>query len=279
MGTIGKIRKRSGLLVAVIGIALGLFVLSDFMTKGPSRKQQPLAEVFGEKITYNEFNYKVEEQKEFTKMQYPDYQFSGLELFKLQNDVYAQMIKDLILVKQFDDLGLSVSDAEFAELFTGKFAHPYVRQLFTNQETGMFDPTQVQMYIETIEERSPEEQRQWRMIEDAIYEERLNSKYTTLVTKAYYIPSAFADRDNKNKNKKYVTNYLGLKYNTISDSSITVTDEEMNAYYEEHKHEFVFENPSVNLEFVIFEIKPSENDLEVITDVIDTAYENNWNTF
>lgn len=272
MATIGKIRKRSGLLIGIIGVALGLFVMNDLFTKNKTHSQDPVAVVFDENITYREFTAKVEEQKEFYKMQYGDYQFSGAELFQLNNSVYDQMVQDIILQKQYDDLGLAVSDAELNELFMGTYVHSYIRQLFTSPETGIFDPTQVQMYIETLDERSDEERRQWRMIEKAIYDERFNTKYNSLVTKGYYIPTAFAERDNIEKNKKYVTQYLGLKYNNISDSTITVSDEEMMAYYEEHKQEYIFDNPFVNLEFVVFDIKPSGKDLAEIQEIIDTAY-------
>lgn len=272
MATIGKIRKHSGLVIAIIGIALGLFVLSDFIKKSPKRSQDPLAVVFDENISYREFDAKVEEQKEFYKMQYGDVQLSGAEQFQLFNQVYDQLVQEIIMAKQYEDLGLAVPDAELNELFMGTNAHPYIRQLFTNPETGVFDPYQVQMYIETIDERSDEERQQWRMIEQSIYEERYNSKYNNLVIKGYYIPTAFAQRDNVEKNKKYVTQYLGLKYNTISDSTISVTDEEMMAYYEDHKHEFIFDNPTASLEFVVFDIKPSAEDLSEIQEIIDTAY-------
>ena len=272
MATIGKIRKRSGLIIGIIGVALALFVMNDFFSSNKRRSQDPLAVVFDEKITYREFDAAVEEQREMYKMQYGDIQLSGAEQFQLFNSVYDQLVQDVILMKQYDDLGLAVSDAEISELFTGQFAHSYVRQLFTNPETGVFDPYQVQMYIESLDERSDEERRQWSMIEKSVTEERYLSKYNNLVIKGYYLPTAFAQRDNIDKNKKYVTQYVGLKYNSIGDSTISVTDEEMMAYYEEHKHEFVFDNPVVSLEFVVFDIKPSAQDLAEIQEIIDTAY-------
>lgn len=273
MATIGKIRKRSGLLVAIIGVALGLFVLSDFITKGKRHSSEPLAVVFGDKITYQDFTSRVEQQKDFYKMQYgQEIQFAAADVFQINNQVYDQMVRDIILEKEYDDLGLQVSDAEFAEMFTGRFVHPMIRQYFTNPETGVFDANQVAMYIEGLNEMPEEDQHRWKMIEKMILEERIASKFTTLVNKGYYIPQAFIDRDNVEKNRKYVTFYTGLQYNTISDSAVSVTDEELQAYYEAHKHEFEYDEPIGFADFVIFDIKPSDIDMDIAKTEVDCTY-------
>lgn len=273
MATIGKIRKRSGLLIAIIGIALGLFVLSDFITKGKRQSSEPLAIVFGDKITYQEFTSRVEQQKEFYKMQYgQDMQFATADLFQINNQVYDQMVRDIILQKEYDDLGLQVSDAEFAEMFTGRFVHPMIRQYFTNPETGVFDPNQVAMYIEGLNDMSEDDQRRWKMIEKMILEERIASKFTTLVNKGYYLPQAFVERDNVEKNRKFVTMYTALQYNTISDSTVVVTDEDLKTYYDAHKHEFEYDEPIGFADFVIFDIKPSDIDMNLAKTEIDCTY-------
>ncbi len=273
MATIGKIRKRSGLLIAIIGVALGLFVLSDFITTGKRQSSDPLAEVFGEKITYQEFTARVEQQKEFYQMQYgQDLQLAAADLFQINNQVYDQMVRDIILQKEYDDLGLEVSDAEFAEMFTGRFVHPMIRQYFTNPETGVFDPNQVAMYIEGLNEMPEEDQRRWRMIEKMILEERITSKFTTLVNKGYYLPQAFIERDHVEKNRKFVTLYTGLQYNTLSDSAVTVTDEELKTYYDAHQHEFEYDEPIGFADFVIFDIKPSDIDMSIAKTEVDCTY-------
>ncbi len=276
MATIGKIRKRSGLLLAIVGGALLLFVLNDLFSPsgGPSRRDNgPVAVVFGEEVTAQDFFAKVEERKEMYMMQYgSELQFSASDNFQINNEVFDQLVKNLILQEEYDKLGLAVSDAELAELLTGRFVHPLIRQLFTNPETGVFDANQVAAFIESLDERSEEERRQWNMYEKMILEERIYTKYVTLVNKGYYIPKAFIDRDNIEKNKKFKTVYTGLQYSSIADSTLTVTDEEIKAYYEKHKHEFVYDEPIASAEFVIFDLKPSATDLAEAKVATDTAY-------
>ncbi|HBG71848.1 MAG: hypothetical protein A2W93_12715 [Bacteroidetes bacterium GWF2_43_63] len=274
MATIGKIRKHSGLLIGIIGVALALFVLSDFMTSSGGKKSvEPLAVVFGEKVNYQDFSAKVEERKAQYLMQYgQDIQFTSSDNFQISNEVYDKMVESLILAEEYDKLGLAVSDAELGELFTGKYVHPLIKQLFTNPETGVFDPNQVATYVESIEERTPEEQQNWRMYEKMIIEERIRTKYVSLVNKAFYLPKAFIDRENADRNRKFVTTYTGLRYASISDSTISVTDEELKKYYEEHKFDFVFDEPTAAVDFVIFDVKPSVTDHKIVKEKVDTIY-------
>lgn len=262
MATIGKIRKHSGLLIGIIGVALALFVLSDFMTSGNGRRSvDPIAVVFGEKISYQDFTYKVDESKELIRMRYgADIQLTAADNFQINNDVFDQMVRNTILMKECENLGLAVSDAEL------------IHVLFANPETGTYDAMQAQQYIETLEDRPEEEQRQFKLKQNMAYEQRLQMKYQNLVVKGYYIPKAFLERDNVEKNKKYGTVYTGLKFSSISDSTLTVTDEEIKAYYDAHKYEYVYDEPVASAEFVIFDVKPSVVDLAKTKTLVDSAY-------
>jgi peptidyl-prolyl cis-trans isomerase D len=51
MAVIGKIRKRSGLLVVIIGVALAAFVLGDFLNPG-SRRRTPMIGIIAGGISH-----------------------------------------------------------------------------------------------------------------------------------------------------------------------------------------------------------------------------------
>ena len=62
MATLGKIRNRSGLLLAVIGIAMLAFILGDFMQSKRSggRTSLSLGEINGEEISIQLFEERVD---------------------------------------------------------------------------------------------------------------------------------------------------------------------------------------------------------------------------
>ena len=55
--------------------------------------------------------------------------------------------------------------------------------------------------------------------------------------------------------------FVAKRYNSVADSSITVSDAELKAYYNEHKSEYK-QDASREVEYVKFEVKPSEQDIE-----------------
>ena len=65
MSVLEKIRSRTGLLVGIVGLALGIFILESLLGSGSSlfRSNDNVAAVIaGEKIEAQEFQSKVQEQ-------------------------------------------------------------------------------------------------------------------------------------------------------------------------------------------------------------------------
>jgi peptidyl-prolyl cis-trans isomerase D len=276
MAVIGRIRKHSGLLVILIGIALAGFVLQDLFRKGGmgKNKAQIFAKIDGEKINKLDFDQKVEEQTKRYLQQSKKENLTSAENFQLMTSVWDQYEKDLIMQKQYEELGLaidhgtskpSISPEELNDLFFGKNRHPYVTQNFTDPNTGVFNAQAIQNYINNFDQLTDEQKLEWTQFEQTIKEERIKTKYNTLISQGYYIPKVFLQRmaDDAAKSAKLLS--IGVKYQTISDSAVKVTDEDYTKYYEAHKYEFEQENAR-DLDYVIFEPVPSAEDMKKITD-------------
>ena len=70
MAVIGKIRKRSGLIIGIIGLALVAFILGDFVRKNSSNTRiENIGIIGGEKISNLQFNREVERNTNEYKIQ------------------------------------------------------------------------------------------------------------------------------------------------------------------------------------------------------------------
>ena len=67
MAVIGSIRKKSTLLVIVIGVALAAFVLGDFSAGGGASREVNVGVVEGEEITIMDFNRRRSEERRVGK--------------------------------------------------------------------------------------------------------------------------------------------------------------------------------------------------------------------
>lgn len=273
MATIGKIRKHSTLLLILVGGALALFVLSDFLgNKGGGKRpeQYDLAIVGDEKISAQDFRIRVDEQIELYKQQYGDNLNSSM-IFQINEEVFNEIIRQTILKTEYEKIGLTVSKAEMYDMMTGVNIHPIILQNFTDPQTGQFNPAFVEQYLMSLDEMEPAQQQQWYALEKIMKEERYFTKYQTLVQKSYFFPKAMAVSTYQKQGKTATALIVSLKYSTLPDEDITLTDADYEKYYEAHKHEYEQEE-SRWLDYVIFDLLPSEKDIEEGEIIVQAIY-------
>ncbi len=271
MAVIGKIRSYSGLLIAVIGIALVAFVLGDFMGYGPAgTRETEVASVGNTKIMYQEFENRVAQQTEQWKQQTGNQSLSSAEAFQVRQQVYNQMIREIVMNREFEEIGISVSGDELTDLIIGNDPHPSIIQSFTNPQDGSFDPQTVVEFIQNMDMMEPEMQNQWIQLEDYIKQETKESKFHNLISKGFYAPDTIAFLDHQFKNTTATVNLLVKRYNTIADSLVNVSDSDLRRVYDEHKYQFENDEETRDLEYVVFPVFPSEDDREIIKQEIET---------
>lgn len=273
MAIIGKIRKRSGLLVIIIGVALAAFVLGDFLKPGKRyRKLNNVGVVAGENVPYNEFSMKVDEQIENMKQRAQKENLSAEEIFSARQMTWQQITSEIIMGKEYDRLGVTVTSDELFELVQGKNPHPYILQYFKDPNTGQYNPQLVINFLKQLETMEPKQRNSWMMLEKAIKDERIKTKYNNLISKAYYIPKVFAKMDYEEKNTLYDLRVVAAGYQTIDDKAVKLTDEDYNKYYEDHKYQFDQE-ASRDMYYVTWDLLPSELDRQKIEKEVQAVYQ------
>lgn len=273
MAVIGTIRKQSAFLVIIIGVALAAFVLGDFTKsrRGGSREVN-VGVVDGEDITIMDFNAKVDQNIEATKQNQKKDRLTSDETFRLRNETWKQMINQILLDKEYDNLGLTVTSDELFDLLTGPNPHPLVVQSFTNPQTGQFDRNIVIQFLQNLDQNKPEIKQQWYLFEDYIKNDRLRTKYNNLIGKGYYVPADLAKIDYEEENDKANIQYIAKKYVEIPDSLINPTDADYQKAYEDHKEKFI-QQAYRNFDYVVFDVKPSAKDLQAAGEQMEEVYE------
>ncbi|MBU2558801.1 MAG: peptidylprolyl isomerase [Bacteroidetes bacterium] len=272
MAVIGKIRKRSGLLVVVIGVALAAFVLGDFATGGGGRQTMNVGTVESEDISIQDFNRKFDQNVEATKQQSQNERLSQDELFRLRDNTWNQMLEEIIMGNEYEELGLKVTPEELFDQIQGFNPHPAVIQNFTNPETGQFDREMVLNYLQNLDQMPQASRDQWLVFERYIKEDRLRTKYQNLITKAHYLPTALAKQTYESKNDKADVELLSVRYTSIADSLVELTDADYESYYEKKKNSY--DRPAMrDIEYVSFQVKPSAKDNEAAKNYVSSLKE------
>jgi len=267
MATLEKIRKRGPLVAGIIGFALLAFIAGDIFTSSSrwgSKSQFEMAKISGESVQYQEFQAKIDEITEVYKLRTG--QAVGDDMVSnFRSQVWEEILNKYVMDKEYAKLGIDVDNEELKDMVVGKNIDPIVQQLFTNQQTGQFDPNNVAQFIQNMDQDSSGNSKKiWVYFENQIYQRRKYSKYTSLISKSLNVTkleSKLAYQDNH----QFVDIIYTMKnYSTIPDSTIVPTEEELKKWYEDHKKQYVISDETRDIDYVTFDIVPSKTDIEMI---------------
>ena len=289
MATLQKIRDRGVLLVAVIGIALLAFILGDLLTSGNTlfaRSKDRAFVVNGNVIPTQEYAERITEWEEFQKMISGQSSFDENTSQQIREAVYNQMVREMILDNQATKLGLTVSKAEINDLVHGGSISPLLHQLpfFVNPQTGMFDRDALVQFLSVVnsdhQQVHPEEammiqqyRQMWLFIENMIKYQRLEEKYTALLSSAVMVNDVEVQLNNDLSTQSANVAYAAKSYFSIADSLVTVSDQEIKLFYDKHKASFVMDVPMAKISYFTKDVLPSEEDFAEIQEQAVEAYE------
>lgn len=239
MSIIQNIREKGAVIViAVIALSLIGFLLMDSRS-GTGKlfgggNTTTLGSVNGEKIEYDQFNAKVKEMEQ----QYPN---SGSDQRnQIMQSVWDQMVAEKIVTKQFNDLGLTFTPKEMSSIMFSEDAPQQLKQAFTNKETGQYDIEQAKQWWAQTKKSKNEEQRN-AISAQVIDPMRLNSlytKYTSLIAGSIYTPTWLSKETDAQKNNFASISYVAVPYTVIPDSTVKVTDNDIEKYLDNNKKRY-----------------------------------------
>ena len=261
MATLGRIRNRSGLLLAVIGIAMLSFILGDFLKSTNSGGGQGLyvGNVLGEDVLRQNFEIKVEEGIENWKSQNQQAVLNQTTIGQIRAQIWDQYVRELIMNNEYEKLGIDVSDDEFFELLQGSNVHPEIAKVPTFQDpaTGQFDRTKVLGYLKQIDQDQTGDARtRWIGFQKYLINLIKTSKYNALVNKAMYVTDEEARIDFNSNSQNVTFNYVAIPYTTVDDADVEPTESELNTYYNNHKDDYT-QDASKDVDFVVYSVVPS----------------------
>ena len=270
MGIIGSIRKHSGWAVAIVGIAILAFILGD-LTKNNGGIPD-VGKVNGETMTSQRFNEMVAEMENNYKMQQQTTQVPAEMEQQIREQVWQQFVDETLMEEQTAKLGLRVSPAEVNDMFTGTFIHPYVRQSFTDPQTGQFDVRYVNQFIENFDQLDTTRRMQWVELEKYVKTDREQQKYTTLINAGFYMPKALAAKVAEYSKTVANVRAVALPFSSVTDEEAAIADADYQNYYNKHKAEFRVREELRDLEFIAFPVNPTPQDLADIQEQVNKTW-------
>ena len=274
MSVLESIRKKTGLLVGLTGLALLIFILEALLESGGSifvSEDRTVGEIAGEKIDYIEFQKLIDQQIQSIMQMNPNVNIDENMKKSIVENVWTQLVNEKVIQSQYQKAGINIGEEELFYLMLIE-PHQMILQQLTDQKTGKIyegfanpdgslDTRKLQMWVNQM---NPDQERFWKSMEKALSDYRKAEKYSTLIKKSLYTPTFWAEIINKESNNKMSVTYAMKRYDAIKDADVKYTEEDIEKYYKEHKYEFFNSSTSRVVEYVTFEAIPTEEDVKAI---------------
>lgn len=274
MATLQKIRNRGGVLVSiVIGLALVAFIVGDALSSGASlinRSRNKVGEVGGESISIQEYQQKIMKNEDFIKSMNGLSALTDDQQRMIRENTWNQIVSEIILNKEYKELGLDVSGDELYDFLLGSNMNPAVSQLFAAPNTGQVDKERARLIIKQLIEApagTPQKE-YWLNMEEQVNTARKQEKYNTLLAKSLFVTDAQAKELAESAATTADISFIMKSYNTVSDSAVKVTSSEIKDYYNSHKYLFEQEEAR-QIAYVNFDITASAEDIKETEDWVN----------
>ncbi len=257
MSLIQQIRDRAAWIVfGAIALSLLAFIVQDaFYRKGSlTGSGSTVGKINGASIEHDVFEHKVSFYEQMNNGQTQRSQLIG--------QVWDYMVNQDLIEQETDKLGIAVTGNELSDILFGNNPPQFMQQLFSDPKTGQYDANTARKQFAAIKSRTDDPQ--VKNFNEAYIEPQLlqtkAEKYQSLISGGVYVPKWMSEKMNADANAISKASYVYVPYTSISDSTVKVSADEMDAYIKKHSKQFERDEETRTISYVSFSGAPSAND-------------------
>lgn len=277
MAILQKTREKAGMAVSIIiALALLSFIIDPQTLEtafNSMSSRNDVGVINGKTISYLDFQQDVDKFTTINEMVTGSSAQSEQQQEQVRNAAWQSLLDRYLFVKNAKAAGIRVGEEEMKNLLAGDMISPVVSQnpAFMD-ESGNFSKDALQNLINNIsQDQTGRLKEYWNYIQNTVYTQQFYAKYGSLFTNSNFqnplmLRRAIAENNNTtNVDFVMVPNY-GM------DTTVKVSGDEIRKYYESHKNMFK-QNASRDMEYVVFEVKPSEADINATNEAMGKVYD------
>ena len=234
--------KGAAIVIVVISLSLIGFILMDAKQGGNNYNSGggSIGKVNGLAIEQNEFSKKVK-NLEIQEEQQSGSKPSNTRSSQIREQVWNQIVAERVFYAEAAKLGIEFTSKELDYVLKSDDpSNPLMQdKSMIDPATGKLDMSKVGPALANLKKMKGE---QWDMVNAQVIEPQkltsVSTKYFALLNASAYYPAWMEEKDAKEKKSFATISYVQVPYQTIGDSTIKVTDAEIEKYVENHKDLF-----------------------------------------
>ena len=285
MATLQTIRKHSGWLVAIIGLALFAFIAGDAaQVLQPHQNSQNVGKINGKKIDVQTYQKLVEEYTQAINFVRGTTSLTEAENAQIKDEVWNTLVSSMLIEEQASKLGLTITTAELQATIDEGTDPLLAQSAFRNQTTGQFDRDILMKFLADYAsmdvEMMPAEYvdyyhqlyNYWKFLESNIKSSLLMKKYEALITAAQLSNPVAAEYNFNARNTNAEVAYAVVPFNSIADSLVKVSNADIKQIYNAKKELYKQPAETRAIRYIDVPVVPSQADRdELLKEVAEYA--------
>ena len=276
MAVLQTLRTKFGLAISII-VALGLlsFIIDPGQIESAVRSMSSkydVGKINGKSVSYTDFQEDIERFTRLNELMTGTSASSEEEQTKIRDAAWQSLVDKFLFVKEAKDAGITVGEAEMLDLTTGANPSPIIAQnaMFLDGN-GNFSPDMVVDFVRLVN-TDDNYKLYWNYLQNSVYTQQFYQKYGALFNASSYQNPLMLRRAIAENNETTDVDFVMVPLMYAVDSTIVVSDDEIKNYYNSHK-DFFRQNASRDLEYVVFEVVPSADDIAAVADKMAEIHE------
>ena len=288
MAVLETIRVKFGIVITVlIAVALLSFIIdpTTLQSVTSSSSKYDVGEIDGKSISYVDFQADVDRFTTINEITTGSSVQNEQQQISIRNAAWQSLIDKYLFIKNAEKAGIHVGEEEMVALMSGEIDSPvFTQNPAFFDENGMFSKAMLLEFVNYIEsDQTGRLKIYWDYLQEAAKTQQYYEKYNSLFTQSNFVNPLMLTEQIAENNNTFDVEFVMVPMGYEKDSTIVVSDSEIKKYYEAHK-KFYRQQASRDIEYVVFEVVPSAEDIaaanQALVDVYDEfAAAENMKTF
>ena len=278
MAVLETIRVKFGILITVlIAVALLSFIIDPSTLQSVSSSMSSkydVGEIDGKSISYMDFQADVDKFTAINEIVTGSSVQNEQQQIQVRNAAWQALVDKYLFIKNAKKAGLNVGEEEMLAIISGELDSPVFTQnpVFCD-ENGNFSKEMLLDFVNYL--NSDETGRlkvYWDYLQESAKTQQFYAKYMSLFTQSNFTNPLMLTEKIAENNNTFDVEFVMVPYSYPRDTTIVVSDNEIKAYYNAHK-KFYKQQASRDIEYVVFEVVPSADDIAAANQALIDVYD------
>ena len=291
MAVLETIRVKLGIVItALIAVALLSFIIDpstlESVTSSMSSKYD-VGEIDGKSISYTDFQADIDKFTVINEIMSGSSVQNEQMQTSIRNAAWQSLIDRYLFIENANEAGIHVGEEEMGDILSGIVNSPVFSQnpAFCD-ENGVFSPAILNEFVTCMfspdalrdflaymnSDQTGRLQLYWDYLIESAKTQQYYEKYMSLFSQSNFTNSLMLSEEMADNNNTFDVEFVMVPLGFAKDSTIVVSDKEIKKYYDEHK-KFFKQPASRDIEYVVFEVVPSAEDVAAANQALIDVYD------